>query len=904
MTDRPLSVVPAYLVRSDLMLLVAALVGLAAFLWLMPGQHPSAVGDARLGEAAAVEASEAFLEEHGYATDGLGREVSYEREDELVMAAQRRLGRRAAVEHLREARHVPAYHWRVRWQQDEEEPDQATGYVFTTYHTNDGALWAFEPEVDASSDGTERAVTAVDHAALAVLTDDGEALEAAPDSALQAGLSFTTDDRSWATPLIRDEPGAALTEWLQEEAPREPLTLTATDAAAMARHHLEGSALQEMGLEADSVWLVYDEGRPLPARTRFTGEVAQIGLSVEATVDVLPAGRLHGIQVEFGSAGEESTLIADVSSADIYNGITLVAYLVLIIAFIVVFVRRLSARLIDAQAALRDAVVGGILALSGAAFGILPVIWQETPNVGLALFASGTTISMMGLAGAGAIFVIACAADAIARESWPAKLETLTRFRRGALRTVPAGLALVRGVMLGGVLLGLVALVLWIFPGVAIDVTQQDEGLFPLFPAPFLVWTASYGWYALFLSLAVLLGVGTYLYGYRPSGPLVVVGIAVVFALLQVGPVSLEPAPAIGLLSLAVGMAVGWAFWRYSILTGAVGILLMYLGWQVLPGWLVAGSPIASAPVLLVVLVAGLLVVGTVGIASGQVGSDVSQYVPDYIREMTQQQRLERELEIAREVQQSFLPRRMPEVEGVDVAAMCLPANEVGGDYYDFVALGPGELGVVIGDVSGKGIQAAFYMTLAKGFLQTLARSGRAPAEVLRRLNRLFYENATRGTFISMIYGVLDVEKGTFTFARAGHTPLVKYCAEEEKTELVRPGGVGIGLTRGGFFDQTIREQTLELTPGDALVFYTDGFTEAMNRRKEQYGDSKLVRVLSGIGDAAASDILRRITDDVNRFIDGEGRHDDMTMVVLKLAPVDERARAAKHKATHITLTP
>ena len=125
--------------------------------------------------------------------------------------------------------------------------------------------------------------------------------------------------------------------------------------------------------------------------------------------------------------------------------------------------------------------------------------------------------------------------------------------------------------------------------------------------------------------------------------------------------------------------------------------------------------------------------------------------MPSYIQELAQEERMKGELEIAYEVQASFLPRRMPMVEGLDLAAMCLPALEIGGDYYDFVELEKGRLAVVIGDVSGKGIQAAFYMTLVKGFFQTLCRMIDSPAELLRRLNVLFCENVPRGTFISMI---------------------------------------------------------------------------------------------------------------------------------------------------------
>ncbi|MFQ5569088.1 MAG: PP2C family protein-serine/threonine phosphatase, partial [Rhodothermales bacterium] len=187
------------------------------------------------------------------------------------------------------------------------------------------------------------------------------------------------------------------------------------------------------------------------------------------------------------------------------------------------------------------------------------------------------------------------------------------------------------------------------------------------------------------------------------------------------------------------------------------------------------------------------------------------------------------------------------------------------------------------GDVSGKGTQAAFYMTLAKGILQTLSREGLPPAEVMRRLNTLFCENVPRGTFISMIYGVFDVQARTFTFARAGHNPVILKRSPSQEPDLVQPTGLGIGLISGSTFDETIEEITLDLRIGDVLVFYTDGFSEAMNRSRDLYGDDRLARKVSDVGQRSANEILRAVTEDVHHFVEAAGRHDDMTMVVVKL---------------------
>ena len=130
----------------------------------------------------------------------------------------------------------------------------------------------------------------------------------------------------------------------------------------------------------------------------------------------------------------------------------------------------------------------------------------------------------------------------------------------------------------------------------------------------------------------------------------------------------------------------------------------------------------------------------------------------------------------------SFLPKENPILKGIDIASICIPAFEVGGDYYDFIRLGKNKLGIIIGDVSGKGTQAAFYMTLTKGFLKAIAKHTDSPAEVLTKMNELFYENVERGRFISMIYAVVDLENKLIRIARAGHNPVIlSRCCRKSK---------------------------------------------------------------------------------------------------------------------------
>lgn len=255
---------------------------------------------------------------------------------------------------------------------------------------------------------------------------------------------------------------------------------------------------------------------------------------------------------------------------------------------------------------------------------------------------------------------------------------------------------------------------------------------------------------------------------------------------------------------------------------------------------------------------------------------------PSFAARITERQRLKRELDVARDVQMSFLPKEGPALPGYVIAARCLPAYEVGGDYYDFVDLGRGRLGVAIGDVSGKGTQAAFYMTLTKGFLRALAHRCSSPADVLREMNGLFQHNVERGHFVSMVYAVFDREHGTVTLARAGHNPVVHIRADE--TVLLRPRGSALGLHGS---DMEIEDLVLPFTPGDTFVFYTDGFTEAMTRAREEFGDDRFLEAIGRHPHDDPHTLLTALVSEVREFVGRAAQHDDMTMVVVHLDAVE-----------------
>jgi serine phosphatase RsbU (regulator of sigma subunit) len=207
----------------------------------------------------------------------------------------------------------------------------------------------------------------------------------------------------------------------------------------------------------------------------------------------------------------------------------------------------------------------------------------------------------------------------------------------------------------------------------------------------------------------------------------------------------------------------------------------------------------------------------------------------------------------------------------------------VGGDYYDFINLKERRLGVVVGDVSGKGTQAAFFMTLTKGFVHALAEVSNSPSAVLTQVNKLFYENVDRGVFISMVYGVFDTARHTLTLARAGHNPVIMRKTKADQVQVVNPMGLALGLDAGETFSKSIQEVTIPFQSGDLFVFYTDGFPEAMNKTMEEFGEERLCQTVQKYAPGSAAEIMEGIFAEMRLFVGKAKQHDDMTIVVVKI---------------------
>ena len=247
--------------------------------------------------------------------------------------------------------------------------------------------------------------------------------------------------------------------------------------------------------------------------------------------------------------------------------------------------------------------------------------------------------------------------------------------------------------------------------------------------------------------------------------------------------------------------------------------------------------------------------------------------------QLIEKERLERELEVAREIQESMVPRKFPQLAAFDLGARMIPTRAVGGDFFDFIALPNDTLGVVIGDVSDKGVPAALFMALTSNLVRAEARRGSSVSDTLRRVNRHLMEINDAGMFVTLLFGVLDGRAREFRYARAGHElPLV----HDKQGQLVAlPHAPGLPL--GAADEIVLDEQTLPLTSRSTLLFYTDGATDALDSTGAQFGIERLRKIFLAEGNPPAQVLCDRILDLIGAFRAGTPQYDDVTLVAVRV---------------------
>jgi len=246
--------------------------------------------------------------------------------------------------------------------------------------------------------------------------------------------------------------------------------------------------------------------------------------------------------------------------------------------------------------------------------------------------------------------------------------------------------------------------------------------------------------------------------------------------------------------------------------------------------------------------------------------------------EVREKKHLEEELAVARDIQLSFLPKQDPEIPGFQIAGAALPSERVGGDYYDYISIADGQLGLVIGDVSGKGMPAALIMASFRASLIAEIRNNYSIATILSKVNALQFESTEAASFVTAVYGVLDTQNRILTYSNAGHN----YPLWVRATGGIRVLETG-GTVLGAFPDSAYEQERLDLVPGDVLVFYTDGVTDARNGDQEMFGEERLLDLVQTERGRSAGEIRQAVLSAVNAFVHGAPQFDDITLIVLKV---------------------
>jgi sigma-B regulation protein RsbU (phosphoserine phosphatase) len=252
--------------------------------------------------------------------------------------------------------------------------------------------------------------------------------------------------------------------------------------------------------------------------------------------------------------------------------------------------------------------------------------------------------------------------------------------------------------------------------------------------------------------------------------------------------------------------------------------------------------------------------------------------------ELIEKERMKKEMQIAREIQHALLPGSIPDIKGFRIAAYYQSAMEVGGDYYDIIEIDKDHFGVIIADVSGKGVAGSLIMTMLRSIMRMDFLKNASPHRQLSMLNSILRTDIPEGMFITLFYAVFDRQNFTVKFCCAGHNPVYHFSVQTRRLVALKPSGppLGISIFDDKQFSDRLEEVSAGLEPGALFLLYTDGITEAMNRRKELFGTERLENIIVGDGKVSPDELKNTIIAEVEKFTEGEPQADDITFVIVQ----------------------
>ncbi len=860
---------------SDFLFLSLGIAGFLLFFLTYGSHDPRSAIDTTMDLESDLSVSIQVLDSLGYEAGDYASVSEFRSNRRLLDTLQHRLGRRNLIKSISDSTYpdIHPYYWESRFVKEGGSADRADSEL-------EEAL-SGKREIALRLDGKGRWIELVNKDQVFPSNNVNRAAliyAFRSDSTLQLWKSVS--DTTWNQILSFNMDSGYEAENMDDAdraagKPMPPHEYSGEELRRLGHYYLEKS-----GWRADMMQLQDIQVKPVRSRIaaelKYTRKQQVFGQPVTLNMMLLPEGSLISMEADYTRIKEREGLPGTLELAHIF------AIFLIGIGAMVLFYLRMRARVIDTRPALVVSIIAGLI--------VPATIFLE--EVGNTTFFTGNPGGIhflqlalrMGFTGAFSsvgFFIAFALGDSITRQHWPEKLNAYDYLRQGMFFNKPVGETLVRSGILAGILCGLWSITLFFFPNLFFEISD-----------PFLhykaTWTPLYllldnAWFSLLMVVLIFLVIGSQIYARTDNRWLAAVGMVLAAGLMKPAMQEFGPAgPEFVLFSL-LGAGLSYIFLKWDFLTLLLTHFL-FLGFlQTSGGWIVEGSPDVYVFGIFCFFILALMGAGAMFIGMGREQHALPAYVPEYVEELAQEERIKQELQIARQVQQSFLPVRTPELKGLDIAALCQPAFETGGDYYDFIPLDDHRIALAVGDVSGKGVPAAFYMTFTKGILHSLCRETDSPAELLKKANRLFVDNARKGTFISLVYGIIDMKEMTFTFSRAGHNPVIHFDARREEVTELQPGGLGIGLTREAYFDNNIKEVKLPLSSGDILMLYTDGIVEALSSNRQFYGSDRLTAVLKEHRHRTSKEILTKLSDDVVDFIGTAKQHDDMTIMVIKL---------------------
>jgi len=240
---------------------------------------------------------------------------------------------------------------------------------------------------------------------------------------------------------------------------------------------------------------------------------------------------------------------------------------------------------------------------------------------------------------------------------------------------------------------------------------------------------------------------------------------------------------------------------------------------------------------------------------------------------------LQKELEMAKDIHQSFLPEDVPEIKGIELAASSLSAKEVGGDFYDFIPIAEDKWGIVVADVSGKGMPAALFMALSRTLIRASTTENPTVANAIEKANEMICAYAQSSMFVTLFYAIIDSQKMNLKYINAGHNPPLLFRKATSDVRLLKAEGIVLGAIE----DIELQEVEVELTRGDIIALFTDGVTEAIDEKEEEFGEERLIKVIRGNRTLSAQDLIVNIQEGVMAFAGEQPQFDDITLMVLKV---------------------